>query len=59
MTFHEFVLTLREIQRVSPNLLNAHFMPQTRLCQIDKFPYNYIGEVVLLGGVFLISFLFC
>jgi hypothetical protein len=55
MTFHDFVLTLREIHRMSPNVLNAHFMPQTRLCQIDKFPYNYIGEVCVFEWAFLRS----
>ena len=45
MTFHDFVVQLREVQKSSKFLVNAHFMPQTQLCRIDTFPYDYIAEV--------------
>jgi hypothetical protein len=45
MTFHEFIVALAATQRESQFGFNAHFMPQTQLCAIGRFPYDFIADV--------------
>lgn len=42
VTFHEFVLALA---RVDPEKLDRHFRPAFILCELDRVPYNFIGDL--------------
>ncbi len=45
MSFHDFIEALALTKNESFIGFNAHFLPQTQLCALDKFPYDFVADV--------------
>ena len=44
-TLDQFLVILDRMFQLGPHHLDAHLRPQALLCQLQSFPYDFIGEV--------------